>query len=104
MIESFITKHWYALALGGFVAAVGGLVGFTLLDNQRNYVLFDSPDATLTIKLDGKAAYGSRDAVLVLSSEAKATEKTRAPLVVALSSGKHRVEVFDRSGRAVETG
>jgi len=98
---SWFQRYWWLFAL----AAIPLIIGLTLLgvraDEASNYVLFDSPDAEVSVKVDGHVL--QHDGKKRIGPKIRGLFGGRGPLVDDMEPGKHKIEILDDKAKVIET-
>jgi hypothetical protein len=94
-------RYWWLFALAGLPL----IIGLTLLgvraDEASNYVMFDSPDAEVTVKVDGHVL--QHDGRKRIGPKIPGLFGGRGPLLDDMEPGKHKIEILDDKGNVIET-
>ena len=98
---SWFQRYWWLFALAGIPL----IIGLTLLgiraDEASNYVLFDSPDAEVTVKVDGHVL--QHDGRKRIGPKIPGLFGGRGPLVDDIAPGAHKIEILDDKAMVIET-
>ncbi len=98
---SWFQRYWWLFAL----AAIPLIVGLTLLgvraDEASNYVLFDSPDAEVSVRVDGHVL--QHDGQKRIGPKIPGLFGGRGPLLADMKPGKHKIEILDANNAVIET-
>ena len=97
----WFVRHWNIALAVVVPAAIVALVTWQKgVDAKANYVVFDSIDANVRIKIDGKAqSYEERS---VIGPKSKHRLGARAPIVANLKQGSHHIEILSEDGKPLE--
>jgi hypothetical protein len=98
---SWFQRYWWLFALAGIPA----IIGLTLLgvraDEASNYVLFDSPDAEVSVRVDGHVL--QHDGQKRIGPKIPGLFGGRGPLLDDMEAGTHKIEILDAKGAVIET-
>ncbi len=98
---SWFQRYWVLFALAGIpLVVVLTLLGIRA-DERSNYLLFDSPDAEASVKLDGDELYN--DGRHRIGPKIPGVFGGRGPLLADLEPGKHKIEIVDGQAKVIET-
>ncbi|WP_394835663.1 hypothetical protein LVJ94_01880 [Pendulispora rubella] len=90
---------WFPFALAAIPMFVG-LLALTVSDS--NYILFDSPDTEVTVKVDGFEISALHSRMHKAGPNVVGTFG-RVVLVAKVGPGKHALEIFDAAGKVLES-
>jgi hypothetical protein len=99
---SWISRYWFVFALAGIPLLVGMMALHYRQQEAANYVVFDSPDVEVTVKVDGRELK-REDRSTRLGPKVPGGSGGRGPLVAEVKAGKHTIEIVDGAEKVIES-
>lgn len=103
MKPSWLARNGILLLLPLIPVIVAGVHFSQQAQLKANYLLFDSADADVAVKVDGKSLSSRDGKQKTVGPSAKDSFGGRAALWTEVKPGKHRVEILDAAGKVLET-
>jgi hypothetical protein len=100
---SWFQRYWWVFALGAFPLIIALTIRGVRADEASNYVLFDSPDAVVTVKVDGHLLQHDVGGKKPIGPKIPGLFGGRGPLLDTMDPGTHKIEILDDQAKVIET-